>query len=212
MGNAALLRELGVDPGRCTARADAMAAEAWTPMYVAVDGRLAGLIAVADPIKPTSRAAVAELRRLGLERSCSPATIRAPRERGRRVGIERVVAEVPPDRKLDEIRRLQSGGRVVAMVGDGLNDAPALAQADVGIAMGTGTDVAIEAGAITLMRGDPLGVVTAIASRAGPCASSGRICSGRSSTTSSGFRSPRGCCIPRSACGSHPRWPRPRWR
>jgi Cu+-exporting ATPase len=119
---------------------------------------------VADPVKPTSRAAVAELRRLGLEpvmlTGDDPRTAQAVADE---IGIERVVAEVLPDRKLEEIRRLQGKGRVVAMVGDGLNDAPALAQADVGVAMGTGTDVAIEAGAITLMRGDPLGVLTAIA-------------------------------------------------
>jgi Cu+-exporting ATPase len=133
-------------------------------MHVAIESRLAGLIAVADPVKPTSRAAVAELRRLGLEpvmlTGDDPRTAQAVADE---IGIERVVAEVLPDRKLEEIRRLQGEGRVVAMVGDGLNDAPALAQADVGVAMGTGTDVAIEAGAITLMRGDPLGVLTAIA-------------------------------------------------
>jgi Cu+-exporting ATPase len=133
-------------------------------MHVAVEGRLAGLIAVADPVKPTSRATVAELRRLGLEpvmlTGDDPRTAQAV---AAEVGVERVLAQVPPDRKLEEIRRLQGEGRVVAMVGDGLNDAPALAQADVGVAMGTGTDVAIEAAAITLMRGDPLGVLTAIA-------------------------------------------------
>ena len=132
-------------------------------MHVAVDGRPAGIIAVADPIKPTSRAAVAQLRALGLETvMLSGDDQRTAESVAREVGITRVLAEVPPDRKLVEIRRLQDEGRVVAMVGDGLNDAPALAQADVGVAMGTGTDVAIEAGAITLMRGDALGVVTAI--------------------------------------------------
>jgi Cu+-exporting ATPase len=164
VGNAALLQELGIDPAPVAGRADALATQGFTPMHVAVEGRLAGLIAVADPVKPTSRAAVAELRRLGLE----PVMLTGDNSRtawavATEVGIGRVVAELPPDRKLEEIRRLQGEGRVVAMVGDGLNDAPALAQADVGVAMGTGTDVAIEAGTVTLMRGDPLGVGTAIA-------------------------------------------------
>ncbi len=162
VGNAALVRELGGDASPLAARADAMAARGFTPMYVAVDGRLAGLIAVADPVKPTSRSAVEQLRAMGLEPVMLSGDNRRTAESvAREVGITRVLAEVPPDRKLAEIRRLQEEGRTVAMVGDGLNDAPALAQADVGIAMGTGTDVAMEAGAITLMRGDPLGVVTA---------------------------------------------------
>jgi Cu+-exporting ATPase len=163
VGNAALLQELAIDPAPLAEAADGFAADGHTPIHVAVDGRLAGIIAVADPIKPTSRFAVAALREMGLaavmltgdDRRTAASVARA-------VGIERVVAEVLPERKLDEIRRLQSEGRVVAMVGDGLNDAPALAQADVGVAMGTGTDVAIDAGAVTLMRGDPMGVVTAI--------------------------------------------------
>jgi Cu+-exporting ATPase len=163
VGNIALLHELGIDPAPLAEAADALAADGHTPVHVAVDGQLAGLIAVADPVKPSSRLAVAALRKMGLaavmltgdDRRTAASVARA-------VGIERVMAEVLPERKLDEIRRLQSEGRVVAMVGDGLNDAPALAQADVGVAMGTGTDVAIDAGAVTLMRGDPLGVVTAI--------------------------------------------------
>jgi P-type Cu+ transporter len=163
VGNTALLRELGVDPEPLATPADAYAGAGHTPVHVAVDGRLAGVIAVADPVKATSRAAVLALREMGLE----PVMLTGDDRRtaasvARAVGIERVVAEVLPDRKLEEIRRLQAEGRVVAMVGDGLNDAPALAQADVGVAMGTGTDVAMEAGAVTLMRGDPLGVVTAI--------------------------------------------------
>jgi P-type Cu+ transporter len=163
VGNAGLMEELGIQPGRLAQRAEAMASAGWTPMYVAVDATAAGLIAVADPIKPTSAEAVARLARLGLTTiMLTGDNPRTAESVARSVGITRVLAEVPPDRKLDEIRRLQDEGRVVAMVGDGLNDAPALAQADVGIAMGTGTDVAMEAGAITLMRGDPLGVVSAI--------------------------------------------------
>ena len=163
VGNAALLHDLAIDPSPLAARARAAAERGWTPVYVAVGGKAAGLIAVTDPIKATSREAVARLREMGLETVMLSGDDRRTAESvAREIGISRVIAEVAPDRKLLEIRRLQDEGRVVAMVGDGLNDAPALAQADVGIAMGTGTDVAMEAGAITLMRGDPLGVVTAI--------------------------------------------------
>ena len=163
VGNLALMREVGIDARSLDARAEAAASVGRTPMYVAVERQPAGLIAVADPIKPASAEAVAAIRRLGLEAiMLTGDNPRTAESVAQSVGITRVVAEVPPDRKLDEIRRLQEQGRVVAMVGDGLNDAPALAQADVGIAMGTGTDVAVEAGAVTLMRGDPLGVVTAV--------------------------------------------------
>ena len=163
VGSAAFLRELGVDPSPMASEAEALASRGHTTIHVAVDRRLAGLIAVADPVKPAAAEAVAELGRLGIatvmltgdERRTADAVARA-------VGVSSVVAGVLPERKLEEIRQLQQEGRVVAMVGDGLNDAPALAQADVGIAMGTGTDVAMETGAITLMRGDPLGVVAAI--------------------------------------------------
>jgi Cu+-exporting ATPase len=162
-GNVALLRELSVDPGRFADAADRLAADGLTAVYVVVDGRVHGVIGIADPVKPSSRVAVAALRAMGLETvMLTGDNDRTATTVASAVGIERVVAEVLPDRKLEEIRRLQSEGRTVAMVGDGLNDAPALAQADVGIAMGTGTDVAMEAGDITLMRGDPLGVPHAI--------------------------------------------------
>ena len=163
VGNPALLRDLGIDPEPLARSADSLAAEGQTPVHVAVDDRLAGLIAIADPLKPSSRAAVEELRRLGLETvMLTGDNARTAASVAKAAGVERVVADVLPERKLEEVRVLQTEGRVVAMVGDGLNDAPALAQADVGIAMGTGTDVAMEAGAITLMRGDPLGVATAV--------------------------------------------------
>jgi Cu+-exporting ATPase len=164
VGNAALLDELGVDRRPLNGEADRLAAAGQTPMYVTVGGRLAGLLAVADPIKSSSREAVSALDRMGIESVMLTGDDRRTAESvAATVGLRRVVAEVLPDRKLDEIRAIQSEGRVVAMVGDGLNDGPALAQADVGIAMGTGTDVAMEAGAVTLMRGDPMGAATAIA-------------------------------------------------
>jgi len=163
VGNRAFMDEIGVDGSPLSDEADRLAVEGQTPLLVALDGALAGLVTVADPVKVESAEAVARLHGMHIETvlltgdgSATAAAV------GRAVGVGRVVADVLPEGKLAEIRRIQQEGRVVAMVGDGLNDAPALAQADVGIAMGTGTDVAMEAGAITLMRGDPRGVAEAI--------------------------------------------------
>jgi Cu+-exporting ATPase len=163
VGNRALLEEIGISPAPLIDAAGRFAADGLTSVLVAVDGRAAGLVTVADAIKPTSAEAVSRLERMGLETvMLTGDNQRAAESVARSLGIRRVLAGVLPDRKLDEIRALQQQGRRVAMVGDGINDAPALAQADVGIAMGTGTDVAMEAGSVTLMRGDPTGVATAI--------------------------------------------------
>jgi Cu+-exporting ATPase len=162
-GNAALMTELGIETAHLGSAANEMAAEGQTAIYVGIDGEAAALIAVADPIRPTSRDAIARLRALGMEmvlltgdnRRTAAAVARA-------VGVERIAAEVLPAQKVEEIKRIQAQGKSVALVGDGLNDAPALAQADIGIAMATGVDVAVEAADIVLMRSDLLGVVEAI--------------------------------------------------
>jgi Cu+-exporting ATPase len=144
-----------VDVSPLATEADVLADSAKTIVYVAIDGRLAGLVAVADPVKPTSVEAVRRLRKLGLHVvMLTGDQPRAAEAVARAVGIDEVVAGVLPAGKRDAIQRLQQSGRVVAMVGDGINDAPALAQADVGVAIGTGADVAIEASDITLLRGD----------------------------------------------------------
>jgi len=163
IGNPALLRDAGVDTTALEANADRLAADGKTPLLVAVDSKPGGVIAVADTLKDESVAAVASLRALGLEVVMMTGDNRRTAAAiARLVGIGRVLAEVLPDRKAAEIRRLQSEGRRVAMVGDGINDAPALAQADVGMAIGTGTDVAIESSDITLISGALTGVSTAI--------------------------------------------------
>ena len=162
IGTAQYLREIGADIGQVIDEAEALRREGQTTVFVAVDGRPAGLLAVADPIKPTTRDAIEALHQRGMKvvmltgdnRTTADAVARAVR-------IDRVEADVLPDGKAAVIKRLQNQGERVAMAGDGINDAPALAQADVGIAMGTGTDVAIESAGITLVKGDLRGIVRA---------------------------------------------------
>jgi P-type Cu+ transporter len=164
VGNPALMADWAVHIDPLRDAAERLAAEGKTPMYVSLDGALAGLIAVADPIKPTSRAAIDRLGRMGLHVVLLTGDNQRTADAvARQAGIERVVAGVHPEGKVEEVRRLQSEGAVVAMVGDGINDAPALAQADVGIAIGSGTDIAVEASDVTLMRSDLAGVAMAIA-------------------------------------------------
>ena len=156
------MERLGIDLKDVEARAGEMAAEAKTPLYAAVDGKLAAVIAVADPLKDSSREAIRALHGLGLEVAMLTGDNRGTAEAiARQAGIDRVMAEVLPGQKADEVKRLQAGGKKVAFVGDGINDAPALAQADVGIAIGTGTDIAIEAADVVLMSGDLRGIVNA---------------------------------------------------
>ena len=162
-GNALLMVATGADTVLLREESEHRTRRGQTTVFIAVDGQLAGLIAVADPIRMTSTNAVSRLRKLGLDLVLLTGDDdRTARAVGKSVGIERVIAEVLPDEKLRVVRRIQEEGKKVALVGDGLNDAPALAQADIGIAMGTGVDVAVEAADIVLMRSDLLGVVDAI--------------------------------------------------
>ncbi len=163
IGNRRLLDDAGIDTTDLNEEMNRLAEAGRTPMLVALDGRPGGVIAVADTVKEESAVAVAALRSLGIEVAMITGdNARTAAAIARQVGIERVLAEVLPEHKALEVRRLQDEGGVVAMVGDGINDAPALAQADVGFAIGTGTDVAIESSDITLISGALDGVVTAI--------------------------------------------------
>jgi len=164
LGNRALLDELGIEAGALAARAARLQQEGRTVMFIAIDGRAAGLLGVADPIKASTPSAIRLLHDAGLrivmltgDHGATAASV------ARTLGIDDVQAEIHPQEKGEVVRRLQAQGRVVAMAGDGINDAPALAQAAVGIAMGTGTDVAIESAGVTLVKGDLRGIARAIA-------------------------------------------------
>ena len=159
-----LMRGLGHDLSAFAAQAERLGEEGKSPLYAAIDGRLAAIIAVADPIKPTTSAAIAAIHALGLKVAMVTGDNRRTAEAvARRLGIDEVRAEVLPDGKVEAVRALQAGGRRVAFVGDGVNDAPALAAADVGMAVGGGTDVAIESADVVLTGGDLRGAVNAIA-------------------------------------------------
>jgi Cu+-exporting ATPase len=162
-GNVALMTRYGISLDGLAARADAMATEGKTPLLAAVDGRPAGLIGVADTLKPNSRQVVAALRTMGLRVIMLTGDNRRTAEAiARQVGVDQVLAEVKPDEKAAHVEALQRENQVVAMVGDGINDAPALARADLGIAIGAGTDVAIESAGVVLIGDDLRGVLTAI--------------------------------------------------
>ena len=162
IGNRGFMDSMGLDLGGLQGQSQGLAEQGKTPMFLTVGGRVAGIVAVSDTPKPTSREAVAEMQRMGLEVvMLTGDNAPAAEAVAEQVGVARVEAEVLPQDKAQVVRRLQGQGAVVAMVGDGINDAPALAQADVGIAMGTGADVAMESADITLMRGDLRGVTTA---------------------------------------------------
>ncbi|HEY5806973.1 MAG TPA: heavy metal translocating P-type ATPase [Povalibacter sp.] len=162
LGNQTLMQAIGVDVGMWTSRAEQLRVRGQTVMFVAVDDRLAGIVGVSDPIKPTTARALESLRKDGIrivmmtgDNETTARAVAAP------LGIDTVLASVAPEHKAAQVRALQAQGRVVAMAGDGVNDAPALAQAQVGIAMGTGTDVAMETAAVTLIKGDLTGIVKA---------------------------------------------------
>ncbi len=162
VGNTALMEQVGADPSTLAERAEALRSEGQTVMFVAVDGTAAGLVGVADPIKDTTAQAIEELHGENLRVVMLTGDSRTTADAvGKRLGIDEVIAEVLPDEKAEAIERLEDEGGIVAMAGDGINDAPALARARVGIAMGTGTDVAMESAGVTLVKGDLRGIVRA---------------------------------------------------
>ena len=162
LGNRKLLQEFGVDPGALLERAQAFRVDVQTVMFVVVNNKTAGLIGAADPLKESTPEAIDQLHKDGIHIVMLTGDNRTTAEAvGRRLGIDEVIAEVLPEKKAGIVKRLQSEGRFVAMAGDGINDAPALAQAQVGIAMGTGADVAMESAGVTLVKGDLRGILRA---------------------------------------------------
>ncbi len=162
LGNKALLLSLGIDSAPLSAKAEELRAKGQTAMFAAIDGKPAAVISVADPIKPTTPEALKQLKAEGLRIVMLTGDSKATAEAiAKQLGIDELEAEVLPERKSEVVRQLQAQGRKVAMAGDGVNDAPALAQAQVGIAMGTGTDVAMESAGVTLVKGDLIGIVRA---------------------------------------------------
>jgi Cu+-exporting ATPase len=163
LGNLKLMEERGLSLNGLETKAAELLEEGKTVMFLGLDSQVAGIIALADTLKPGAKEALQALRKMGIEPAMLTGDNRRTAEAiAREAGIDRVLAEVLPEHKAKEVKKLQEEGKVVAMVGDGINDAPALAQADIGIAIGTGTDVAMETGDITLISGDLMGVVTAI--------------------------------------------------
>jgi Cu+-exporting ATPase len=163
LGNLALMQSLTVDPSSLTTRADELRQDGQTVMFVAIDGRLAGLLGVADPIKDSTADAIRTLHEMGVTIVMMTGdNLVTAQAVARKLGIDQVLADVLPDRKAEKVKELQAAGRIVAMAGDGINDAPALAQATVGIAMGTGTDVAMESASVTLVKGDLRGIARAM--------------------------------------------------
>jgi Cu+-exporting ATPase len=163
IGNRAMMETAGVDASALVAIAEGLRALGQTAMLVGIDGNPAGVIGVVDPIKPSTHQAIDNLHREKIEVIMLTGDSRTTAEAvAKKLGIDRVIAEVLPDRKLGVVQELQAQGKIVAMAGDGINDAPALARAHVGIAMGTGTDVAMESSGVTLVKGDLRGIVRAL--------------------------------------------------
>ena len=163
LGNLRLIADRGLSLNGLAAEAERLWEKGKTVMFLGIDGEVVGIIALADTLKPDAKEVLEELHRMGIKAVMLTGDNRRTAEAiAKEVGIDRVLAEVLPEHKAQEVKKLQEEGEVVAMVGDGINDAPALAQADVGIALGTGTDVAMETGDITLISGDLGGIITAI--------------------------------------------------
>lgn len=162
LGNVKMVSDEGIDSGKLTEKAEKMRSEGQTVMFIVADKKIIGLLGVADPVKETTPAAIQQLHDDGVEVVMLTGDSRTTAEAvAKKLNIDKVLAEVLPDQKAEEVKRLQAEGRIVAMAGDGINDAPALAQAHVGIAMGTGTDVAMESAGVTLVKGDLRGIVRA---------------------------------------------------